>query len=336
VFSVFEPWRSYLRELDAFVAVGDATRVEIGMQIVREIRPWVLVLSLLVLPQVAHAQMELAVMQGVVRDEAGQPLADVSFRIRDVDRGREVVVKSDKSGRSYRRGLQAVEYELTVEKEGYQSIKDRVKLTAGMDRRFDFKLVKAAPAGAGEFAEGVKAFNAGNFAAAATSFEAAVQKQPELPELRVNLALAYYRLSRTPDAVAQLEKAASLAPNDPHVQFQLGSAYVELKDLPKATAALEQGLARVTDTKDPLVFDAHITLAAVYFASNAPDKAQQQYEQALALRADAPAALLGLGKVQFSRNNPKEALATFERLVAAHPGTPEATEAQTFISELKK
>jgi tetratricopeptide (TPR) repeat protein len=290
----------------------------------------------MLLSSAADAQMELAVMQGVVRDEAGQPLADVTFRITDVQRGRETIVKSDKSGKFYRRGLQAVEYDISVEKEGYQPIKDRVKLTAGMDRRFDFKLVKAAPAGAGEFADGVKAYNAGNFQAAAQAFEAAVQKAPEVPALRVNLALAYFRTSRTADAVAQLEKAASLAPNDPHVQFQLGSAYVEMKDLAKASAALESGLARASDKSDPLVFDAHLTLGAVYFASGNADKALQQYEQALALKADAPAALLGLGKVQFSKGNVKEAQASFERVIAAHPGTPEAREAATFVAELKK
>lgn len=284
----------------------------------------------------ASAQMELAVMQGIVRDDAGQPLADVTFRMKDVERGRETVIKSDKNGRFYRRGLQAVEYELTVEKDGYQPIHDRVRLTAGTDRRLDFKLAKAAPQGAGEFAEGVKAFNAGNFQQAAQLFEAAVQKAPEVPELRVNLALAYSRLSRMPDAVAQLERAAALAPADPHLQFQLGSAYVEVKDLPKAAASLEQGLAGAADPKDPLVFDARITLAGVYFASGNTEKAQQQYEQALTLRPDAPAALLGLGKVQFARTNTQGALATFERLVAAHPGTPEATEASTFIAELKK
>lgn len=282
------------------------------------------------------AQMELGVMQGVVKDEAGQPLADVAFRIKDVERGRELVVKSDRNGRFYRRGLPAVEYEIVVEKEGYQPITDRIKLTAGMDRRFDFKLVKAAPAGAGDFVDGVKAFNAGDFAAAARSFEAAVEKAPALPELRVNLALAYFRLARTAEAVAQLEKAASLAPTDPHLQFQLGSAYVEIKDLPKAAAALERGLAGATDTKDPLVYDAHITLAAVHFASGTADKAQQQYEQALALRPDAANGLLGLGKVQFSRGDASAARATLERLIAAHPGTPEAAEAATFIAELKK
>jgi tetratricopeptide (TPR) repeat protein len=285
---------------------------------------------------VISAQMELAVMQGVVRDEAGQPLADVTFRIRDTERGREIIVKSDKDGRFYRRGLQAVEYEISVEKDGYQPIKDKLRLTAGTDRRFDFKLAKATPAGAGEFAEGVKAFNAGDFAAAAKSFEAAVEKQPELAELRVNLALAYFRLSRQPEAVAQLERATALAPNDPHLQFQLGSAYVDMKDLPKAAAALEQGLSKSTDPKDPLVYEARTTLGAVYFASSQADKAQQQYEQALTLQPDGAIALLGLGKVQFSKGNVAEAQRSFERVVAAHPGTPQATEASTFIAELKK
>ena len=295
-----------------------------------------LIAAVLLTSTVGSAQMELGVMQGVVKDEAGQPLADVAFRIRDVERGREVVVKSDKSGRFYRRGLQAVEYEIFVEKEGYQPIQDKIKLTAGMDRRFDFKLVKGAPAGAGDFANGVKAFNAGDYPAAATAFEAAVQKAPELPELHVNLALAYFRLSRTPDAVAEIEKAAALAPNDPHVQFQLGSAYVEMKDLAKATTALEQGLAKATDPKDPLVYDARVTLGAVYSASGNHDKAQQQLEQALTLTPDGAGALLALGKVHLAKGDQKQALSSFERVVAAHPNTPQATEAAAFITELKK
>ncbi len=284
----------------------------------------------------AAAQMELAVMQGVVTDDAGKPLADVTFRIKDTERGREVVVKSDRNGRFYRRGLQAVEYEIAVEKEGYQPIRDRVKLTAGMDRRFDFKLARAAAAGSTEFAEGVRAFTAGNFAQAATLFESAVQKAPSVPELHVNLALAYFRLGRAAEAVSALEKAASLAPTDPRVQFQLGSAYVDMKDLPKAAAALEAGLARVSDPKDPVVYEARVTLAGVYFASNAPDKAEQQYQQALAVQPTGASALLGLGRVLFSRGNTADAIATFQKVVAAHPGTPQATEAATFIAELTK
>lgn len=284
----------------------------------------------------ASGQMELAVMQGTVKDEAGRPLEDVTFRLRDTGRGREVVIKSDKSGRFYRRGLQAVEYELLVEKEGYQPIHDKVKLGAGTDRRFDFKLVKAAPEGAEEFAKGVEAFNRGDNQAAAQAFEAAVQKAPELPEVRVNLALTYLRVSRTADAVAQLEQAAALAPNEPRVLFQLGGAYIELKDLDKAIAALEKGLAKQPDLKETLAYEATVTLGAVYFAKGDNDKAMAEFEKALAVKPDAAAPKLGLGKVHFSKGNVDRALQLFQQVVASMPGSPEAAEAEAFIKELEK
>src|SRR6185295_4091671 len=121
---------------------------------------------------VIAGQMELAVMQGTVKDDAGRPLEGVTFRLKDPGRGRETTIKSDKDGKFYRRGLQAVEYELVVEKEGYQPINDKVKLTAGTDRRLDFRLAKAAPEGAGDFANGVEAYNRGDHQAAVQAFEA--------------------------------------------------------------------------------------------------------------------------------------------------------------------
>jgi tetratricopeptide (TPR) repeat protein len=286
---------------------------------------------------VAAAQMELAVIQGTVKDEAGKPLEGVTFRLKDLGRGRETAIKSDKDGKFYRRGLQAVDYELVVEKEGYQAINDKIKLSAGENsRRFDFKLVKAAPEGAGDFAKGVEAYNRGDNAAAAQAFEAAMQKAPDLPEIRVNLALAYFKLQRTADAVAQLEKAASLAPNNQAVQFQLGGAYVEMQALDKAMAAFEKGLAIKSDPSDPLVWEAVVTLGAVYFAKGDAEKATAQYEKALAVKPGAPAPTLGLGKVYFSKGDVAKALQLFEQVAASAKGTPEAAEAEVFIKELKK
>lgn len=289
----------------------------------------------LAVPMVAAGQLELAVMQGTVRDDAGRPLEGVTFRMRD-GRGRETTIKSDKDGKFYRRGLQAVEYELVVEKDGYQPINDKFKLNAGTDRRFDFKLVKAAPEGAGDFAKGVEAYNRGDHQAAAQAFEAAVQKAPDLPEVRVNLALAYFRLQRTADAVAQLEQAAALAPDSPRVLFQLGGAYVEMQALDKAATAFEKGLAKQSDPHDPLVWEATVTLGAVYFAKGDNDKAMAQFERALAVKPDAAAPKLGLGKVHFSKGDVAKALQLFQQVAASAPGTPEAAEAEVFITELKK
>src|SRR5215510_16276644 len=164
-----------------------------------------LVATLLGVATPISAQMELGTIQGTVKDEAGNPIEGAVIRITDSERGRAVEVKTDKKGTFYRRGLQAVDYDFIVEKPGYNPIKDHLRVSAGLEKRYDFKLVKGAPEGAEEFAKGVAAFNKGDNAAAAAAFEVSMQKAPNLPEVRVNLALAYLRMSRTADAVAQLE-----------------------------------------------------------------------------------------------------------------------------------
>ncbi|MBI2222153.1 MAG: tetratricopeptide repeat protein [Acidobacteria bacterium] len=287
-------------------------------------------------PAPASAQMELGVIQGTVQDESGHPLEGVTFRLRDVSRGRSYTTKSDRDGRFYRRGLPAVEYEIVVEKDGYQPIKDKLKLDAGVPKRFDFKLARAAPAGAEEFVRGVEAFNRGDAAAAAGAFEAALVKAPDAPEVRVNLALAYLRLKRTDDAVAELEKAAALAPARPQVLLQLGGAYVEARLNDKAISAFEQGLARQPDPADPLAYEATVTLGALYFAVGRNDQAIETFRKAQAARPDAPAPKLGLAKCAFSKGDVNEALRQFREVAASAPGTPEAAEAEAFIKELEK
>ena len=285
----------------------------------------------------AAAQMELGVIKGRVVDEGGAPLAGVTIRLVNIDRGREVVLKSDKDGRFYRRGLQAVEYELLVERDGYQPIKDRVKLVAGTDRDFDFKLAKAAAAGATEFQAGVAAFNSGDFAQAARQFEAAIEQSPTVPALHVNLALAYLRLKRVSDAVATLEKAAALAPDDPPIQYQLGSAYVDMQAYDKAVAALERGLkGKPNLAGDALALEATSTLGAVYFAQGKLADAEAEFQRVLAAKPGTASAALGMGKIHFSRGEIDKALDLFTKVVADHPGTPEAAQAAAFIKELRK
>ncbi len=285
----------------------------------------------------AAAQMELSVIKGRVVDEAGQPLPGVTIRLVNLDRGREVTLTTDKDGRFYRRGLQAVEYELTVQREGFQPVNDKVKLTAGTDRNFDFKLAKAAVGGSKEFQDGVTAFNSGNFELAATRFQAAIAQAPTVAPLHVNLALAYFQLKRPAEAVASLEKAAALAPNDAAIQFQLGSAYVDTQAYDKAVAALEKGLSATPDlAKDPLAAEAASTLGAVYFAQGKVPEAEAQFQRVLAAKPGNAGATLGMAKVVFSKGDAAVALELFEQVVTAHPGTPEAAQAATFIKELKK
>lgn len=284
----------------------------------------------------AAAQMELAVIVGNVQDEAGQPLADVEVTLRHIERGREVKLKSDKTGRFYRRGLHAGDYEIIVEKAGFQPINDKVALVAGNERRFDFKLAKATPEGAVEFVQAVEAFNRGDHEAAAKGFEAAIAKAPALPEIRVNLALAYLRLNRLEDAVAQLEKASQMAPDDPKVLFQLGGAYIDMKAFDKAITAFEKGLSKAPPTSDPVVYEAMISLASLYFSAGRIEDSAAMYEKALAANPAGASAKLGLGKIAFNKGDVNKALERFKEVIATAPGTPQAAEAEAFITALTK
>jgi tetratricopeptide (TPR) repeat protein len=287
-------------------------------------------------PSNAAAQAELAVFQGTITDETGAPLDGVAIRLRDLERGTDTTLKSDKAGKFYRRGLRAIEYQMTVEKEGYQPINDKIRLTTATERRLEFKLAKASPAGSGEFAKATAAYNAGDFATAAQLFEAVLAKAPNQPEARINLALAYLRLNKPAEAAAQLEQVAAGGNADPRVQFQLGGAYVDMKELDKAVTAFETGLARQPDLKDAGAWEAAVTLGAVYFAKGEADKAAGLFEKALAARPGTAAPMLGLAKVHAGKGDVPKALELFDQVVATHPGTPEAEQAAVFIKELRK
>ncbi len=251
-------------------------------------------------------------------------------------KGRDFVAKTDKNGRYYKRSVMGANYDLIVELAGYKSINDKMRVAAGGEHKYDFKLAKGAPEGAKEFAQGFDAFNRGDNAAAAAFFEAALVKAPDLPEIHVNLAIAYLRLQRKPEAVTQLEQAAKLAPEQPRILFQLGGAYVEMKDFDKAMGAFEQGLAKQPDLKDPLALEATITLGAVYFAKGDIDKSIASFEKALAAKPDNPIPMLGLGKSHLSKGDTDKALQLFQQVMTAAPGTAEAKQAEAFIAGLKK
>ncbi len=286
---------------------------------------------------VAVTQGMLGVMQGTVTDEeSGLPLADATIRLSDSARGRTFSTNSGKNGRFYKRGIPGAMYAVVVEKDGYKPLEENLRIASGSEHRFDFKLAKAAPEGAKEFGEGIAAFGRGDNEAAALAFEAAVQKAPKLPEVRVNLALAYLRLSRMDDAVAQLEQAVALAPDDARTLLQLGGAYVEFGDLDKACAVLEKGLEKQPDLANATAFEATVTLGAVYFAKGEIEKSIAQFEKVLAVSPAHVVSTLGLAKAHLSNGDAHKAVELFAKIVSSAPDTPEAATAETFLAELGK
>ncbi len=78
-----------------------------------------------------------------------------------------------------------------------------------------------------EWADGVAAFKAGNWAKAEAEFKATVDAQPEWPGGHFMLGWTYLKQNKGKEAVQHLRKAYDLNPEDANTQLRLGEAYVE-------------------------------------------------------------------------------------------------------------
>ncbi len=85
-------------------------------------------------------------------------------------------------------------------------------------------LAVVAPA-LGDWDDGVAAFQAKNFEAAARSFERLVEQNPDGWRGHYMLGLSLIRLQRKDEALHHLRKAYDLNPNDLSVKLELGRAY---------------------------------------------------------------------------------------------------------------
>jgi tetratricopeptide (TPR) repeat protein len=137
---------------------------------------------------------------------------------------------------------------------------------------------------------------AGHLAEAAAHYEAALQDEPDRPDILASYALALMELGDSENALAAAGKAASLAPDDAGANYALGR------------------ILRLTGQKQA-------ALAALSKAvSSEPGFMIALYEQGMLLAAT--------GKLT-------EALSNFERFLEVQPGDPNATEAVARIrSEL--
>lgn len=92
------------------------------------------VVLLLLLAIVAATAIPFSVtgsIKGKVTDAAGQPLADVKVTLLDSTRGQTYSMKTDKKGDYFLMGISPAEYQLKLEKPGFQPLEGRVSIAPG-------------------------------------------------------------------------------------------------------------------------------------------------------------------------------------------------------------
>ncbi|HUF77642.1 MAG TPA: tetratricopeptide repeat protein [Thermoanaerobaculia bacterium] len=145
--------------------------------------------------------------------------------------------------------------------------------------------------------EGVVAFKAGNYSAAAKEFQAVVEASPNYAEGYFMLGRSLAKLNRHEDAVNALRKAYDLSPSKVDFQFALANAYLDAKRYGDAAQLYE----RINPSALPAA------LQAVYHKNKsfALEKSGRGSEAAAALAATA-------------RSSPNDASAQYAYGVAAY------------------
>jgi tetratricopeptide (TPR) repeat protein len=139
------------------------------------------------------------------------------------------------------------------------------------------------PAPSSDLLAGIKAFDAGNYAAARTSFEAAAKKAPNNYEALLNLGLACEKLSDKAAAEAAYKSALAAKPDLDSAAANLCALYVDEGRIDDALTVAKAGLA-----KHPGSAPLHENLGTALAARGDRDEAIKELDQAVQVTPSDP------------------------------------------------
>jgi len=157
-------------------------------------------------------------------------------------------------------------------------------------------------------AEGIKALDARNYAAAVEWFSKVIASDPKDYAGHFHLALAYTLMGREVEAIPAYKKVLELKPGLYEAELNLGLVLLGQKQAEAALPYL-QGAAE----KKPDQFRAQLNLAEALLATGDFAKAEQRFQTALALDSKSAPAELGLARSQARQQRLASAAPHFRR-----------------------
>jgi tetratricopeptide (TPR) repeat protein len=241
------------------------------------------------------ARAQTGTARGKILDEKGQPLADAIVTI-DYQGGvtRKYETKTNKKGEYTQVGIYPGVYKITVNKEGYQGGVLDARITLGEPTYLpEMKLVTRSAAQAA----------AGGGDKAREELTAAFKNATELTQA-----------GKYDEAIAAYNELIAKSPSIPEAQYNLGYIYRQKKDWPAAEAAYKKALEL-----RPGYSEANAGLLEVYQVSGQADKVA---ELASAAGSD-PKVQFRMAVTFLNSGKSEEALAAFQKVMAADPANPE-------------
>ncbi len=276
-------------------------------------------------------------IEGVVTDEAGEPIAGATLKANCAERGGGTTIQSDKKGRWVLGGIVGCNWAFEVSASGYVTKQFPIRLPGESARLAPVKvpLKKAAPGVAPELraaaAKADAAYKEGRFAEARAEYEKLIALRPDLaPTAYQQIGFSYVQEKQYDKAVEALEKVLAADPANAQIRAIAAQAALEGRMLDKARSLLS-GLDEAQIQSPDVFFNMGINFfnagevkdAIAYFGKTVvrdPAYVDAYYRRALAY--------LGQGQMA-------EAKADFQKVVELQADGEMATMSKKALEQLK-
>ena len=300
--------------------------------------------ALFVLSFAAQAAAQVGRVNGVVKDESGQPLKGATVVAQNSNFGQSLTATTDDKGRFTMIGLRAGTWQFLAQAPGFAVDAGQMPVRMGAPNppiQFVLKKTGNAYYGAlggitskdlqGDLAAADALFKQARWDDAVAAYRAILEKAPPLTDIQLQIAAAYRGKKDYASALNAYDTLLKADPANQKAVVGIASMNLERGDAKAAEDALLRA-AQADGASREVLFN----LAEITLARNDAAEAERWYQKAMSADPYWGKPVYRLGLLAVKKGDAANATKLMAQVIAVDPTSPEATLAKTSLESLNK
>lgn len=300
------------------------------------------ILAVLVLAGEASAQSGR--VNGIVRDEGGQPLKGATITAENESIGQSFTATTDDKGRFNMIGLRSGQWRFIAQAPGFSPEGGMMQVRSGgvnVPVTFELKHSGVAFFGAlggivnkdlqADLAAADALYSQKKWDEAIAAYRAILSRVPVITNINLQIASALRNKKDYPGAVTAYSDILKAEPGNTKAKIELAMTSLEQGDAKSAESVLLAAINEPSPSRELLY-----SLGEVKLAANDADGASTWFEKASAADPFWAKPLLRLGEAALKKGDTNGAAKLLAKAVEVDPTAPEATAAKSVLASLNK